>query len=113
MMAWAAISWYSVGPIITLNGRITAREYVHGLGNQVHPMIQKLFPKNDAGFQDDSAPIHTTGTVQSWFEDHEYKFQHLPWPEQLPDLNIIEQLWLVLETRLSNKFPPPTSLKQV
>jgi hypothetical protein len=41
---WAAISWYSVvGPIITLLGRITTREYVDMLGNQVHPMIQMLF----------------------------------------------------------------------
>jgi hypothetical protein len=43
---------YSVGPIITLHGRITAREFVDRLGNQVHPMIQTLFPNNDAVFQD-------------------------------------------------------------
>jgi hypothetical protein len=30
---------YSVGPIIVLHGRITAREYVDRLGNQVRPMI--------------------------------------------------------------------------
>jgi hypothetical protein len=36
VMVWAAISWYSVGSIITLHGRITAREYVEKLGNQVH-----------------------------------------------------------------------------
>jgi hypothetical protein len=28
---WAAILWYSVGPIITLHVRITAREYVEGV----------------------------------------------------------------------------------
>jgi hypothetical protein len=56
---------YSVGPIITFHGRITAREYVDRRGNQVHPMIQTLFPNNDAVFQDDSAPIHIAGTVQS------------------------------------------------
>jgi hypothetical protein len=56
---------YSVGPIITLHGRITAREYVDRLGNQVHPMIQELFLNNDAVFHNDSAPIHTAGTVQS------------------------------------------------
>jgi hypothetical protein len=39
---------YSVGPIINLHGRITARDR---LGNQVHPMIQTLFLKNDAVFQ--------------------------------------------------------------
>jgi hypothetical protein len=37
-------------------GRITAREYVDRLGNQVHPMIQ-TFPNNDAVCQDDSAPF--------------------------------------------------------
>jgi hypothetical protein len=31
---------YFVGPIITLRGRITAREYVDRLGNQVHRMFQ-------------------------------------------------------------------------
>jgi hypothetical protein len=35
---------YSVGPIITLHGRITAREYMDRLDNQVHPMANTLFP---------------------------------------------------------------------
>jgi hypothetical protein len=41
---------YSVGPIITLHGRITAREYMDRLGNQVHHVIKNLFPNNDAVF---------------------------------------------------------------
>jgi hypothetical protein len=49
---------YSAGPIITLHGRVTAREYVDRLCNQVHSMIQTLFPNNDAVFQNaDSAPF--------------------------------------------------------
>jgi hypothetical protein len=48
---------YSVGPIITLHGRITAREYVDKLGNQVHPMIQTLFPNNNKVFKDNSGPF--------------------------------------------------------
>jgi hypothetical protein len=71
---------YSVCAITTLHGRITAREYLDRLGNQVHLMIQTLFPNNDAVFQDDNAPIHTAGSVQSWFEEHEGELQHLPWP---------------------------------
>jgi hypothetical protein len=58
---------YSVAPIITLHGRITAREYVDTLGNQVHPMNHTLFPNNDAVFQDDNIPIQTAATVQSGF----------------------------------------------
>jgi hypothetical protein len=49
----------------------TAREYMDGLGNQVHPMIQTLFLRNYAVLEDDNAPIHTAGTVQSWFEENE------------------------------------------
>jgi hypothetical protein len=50
---------HSVGPIITLHGRITAREYMDRLGNQVHPMIQMLLSNSDTVLQDDNIPIHT------------------------------------------------------
>jgi hypothetical protein len=66
VMVWTVISWWSVGSIIALHCRISEREYVDRLGNHVHSMIQ-TFPKNDAVFQDDNAPMHTAGTVQSWF----------------------------------------------
>jgi hypothetical protein len=39
VMVWAAMLWYSVGSIISLHRRITAREYVDRFGNHVHPMI--------------------------------------------------------------------------
>jgi hypothetical protein len=60
------------------------------LGNQAHLVIQTLFPNNDAVFQDNNAPIHEAGTVQSWVVEHEGELQHLPWIAQSPDLNIIE-----------------------
>jgi hypothetical protein len=41
------------------------------------------------------------------------ELQHLPWPAQSPDLYITEPLWPFLETRVGNRFPPPTSLKQL
>jgi hypothetical protein len=47
----------SVDHTIALHGRITAWDYLNWLGNQVHPMIQTLFPNNDAVFHDDNAPI--------------------------------------------------------
>jgi hypothetical protein len=61
---------YSVDPIITLYGRITARAYVDRLSNRVHPIFQTLFPNKNAVFQDDNVHIHTAGTVQPWFEEH-------------------------------------------
>jgi hypothetical protein len=76
-------------------------------------MIQTLFRNDGAVSQDDNAPIHTAGTVQSWFDQHEGELQHLPWPAQSQNLNIAEPLWSVLETRVRNRFPPPTSPMQL
>jgi hypothetical protein len=110
---------YSVVPITTIHGRITAREYVDRLGDQVHPIIRTLFPNNNAVFQDNNvvfqdnnAPSHSAGIVQLWFEEHEGELQHLPWSAKSPDFHIIGQLWSVLEGRVRNSLPPPTSLKQ-
>jgi len=47
---WAPISQYSTGPTITLNGQITASDYVDISGKQAHPLVQ-MFPNNEAIFQ--------------------------------------------------------------
>ena len=94
-MIWAAISWYSAGCVITLNGRITAGDYVDILGNQVHPVVQIQFPNNDAIFQDDNSLMHSVRLGQSQFAGYEDALRHPPWPAQLPDFNITEPLWSV------------------
>jgi hypothetical protein len=76
-------------------------------------MIQMLFLNSDAVFQDDNAPTHTAGTVQSCFEEHEGELQHLLCLVQSLHLKIIEPFWSVLETKVRNRFPPPISLKQL
>jgi hypothetical protein len=49
--------------------------------------------------------IHTAGTVQSWFEEHEDEVQHLPWPAQSPDLNITEPVWSVFGDLSEEQIP--------
>jgi hypothetical protein len=109
---WAATSWYYADPIVTMNGRIAASDYVDILHNQMRPVVHTLFRNNDAIFQDDISPIHTARSVQSWFEEHKEALHHL-WSAQSPDLNIIKPLWSVLESRVRSRIPPPTSLKQL
>jgi transposase len=75
-------------------------------------MVQMLFPYIAAVFQDDNLPVHTARSVQSWFEQREAAFQHLPWPAQSSDLNTIELLWSVLESTVTSSVPPPPYLKQ-
>ena len=76
VIIWASSSWYSAGHTITMNGRITASDYVDILGN--HPMVQTLFPNNEAIFQYDNLPIHTARSVRSQLEEHADALQHPP-----------------------------------
>jgi hypothetical protein len=90
---------------------ITANDYVDTLGNQLHLMVHMLFPNNNAVFQDDNSPIHTAGSIQSWFEKHADALQHIPWPTQLPEINIIKQLRLVRESSVRSWFPTTLPFK--
>jgi len=55
-------------------------------------MVQKFPNDDDTIFQDDSSPIHTARSVQSWFEEHEDALQYCPWPVPSPDFNVIKPL---------------------
>jgi len=61
VMIWAEMYCYSAGPIITLNGRITASDYMDLLRNQVHPT---LYLNNDAILQDDSSLMRPARIAQ-------------------------------------------------
>ena len=91
-MMWGPIFWCTADYTITMNSRITASDYADILGNLGHPMVHKLFPNNDAVFQDDNSLIHAAGRVQSWFEEHDEALQRLPWPAKSPELNVTETL---------------------
>ncbi|KAF2351051.1 hypothetical protein FHG87_018193 [Trinorchestia longiramus] len=95
-----AISRFSVGPMITLQGHITTKNYVNILTSQVHPMVQTLLTHGDRVFENDKTPVHTSHIVQNWFSEHEGDLSHISWLPQLPDLNIIEPLWSTLERKV-------------
>jgi hypothetical protein len=68
---WAAISWYSVGPIIVLIGRITSSDCVDIIGDQVHPMVKRLFSKTT--FRPYTAEVFSLG-----FQSVEIHFSIFP-----------------------------------
>ena len=57
------------------------------------------FPGLD--FQQDNAPVHTASTIKNLFLEREWEV--LDWPPYSPDLNIIENLWAIVERRLAEQ----------
>jgi len=81
VMIWAAISWYSAGPIITLVKLLPVTTWTF-LVTRYILWSRCYLTNNNAIFRDDSLFIHTAGSVLSWFEEHEDALQHLTWPAQ-------------------------------
>jgi hypothetical protein len=66
------------------------------LGNQVHPMIQTLFPNNDAVFQDDNAPLTQLELFSHGLKSMKVNFNMFPGQHNhqiLTTLNHFGQFW--------------------
>ena len=99
--------------MVSLHGRIKSQNYLKILSDQIHPMIMELFLGGNAIFQHDNAPIHLAKIVSELHEEHSSEVEHLIWPPQSPGLNIIENLWCILEKQVKSQYPPPSPLKEL
>ncbi len=68
------------------------------------PSADKLYGDADFIFQQDLAPAYTAKGTKSWFNDHGVTV--LDWPANSPDLNPIENLWVLSRGRWET--PDPT-----
>ncbi|MBW0589875.1 hypothetical protein O181_129590 [Austropuccinia psidii MF-1] len=55
---------------------------------------------------EDGAPIHTAQISNKWQATNQ--IDKLPWPAHSPDLNLIENVWKVLKTRVTKHHQPCT-----
>jgi hypothetical protein len=98
-------------PLLPFMAKLLQGSTCTGWVIRCNPWSRRYFRKMHF-FKTTVPPWHSR-TLQSWFEEHEGELQHIPWPAQSADLNIIEPFWSVLETRVRNRFPIPKSLKQL
>ena len=65
-MVWGCFTQNKLGPLVRLEGRVTAQVYIEMLEENLLPFINNLENKNDYIFQEDNAPIHTANIAKKW-----------------------------------------------
>ena len=83
VMVWAAISWNSEGSTTRISWAFWQIMFIQ-------------WSDGDIIIQDDNVLIHTAHAIKNWYDEHERKLEHMNWPPQSADFNIIEYLRCII-----------------
>lgn len=113
VMVWACMSAAGVGKLQFIDSTMDKSVYLKILKDNLLQSAADLGIKDTFRFYQDNDPKHTSGIVQTWLI---YNCPHvMKPPAQSPDLNVIENLWAILDTNIrkrhiSNKNDLKTAL---
>ena len=111
LMFWGCIGYGRRGHLVEVNGNLDRFQYTRILQEHLIPSAQVIFQRRNPVFvlQQDNAPPHTARHTLNWLEQQ--PFQHMEWPPQSPDMNIIETVWARIMRQL--RADPPLNIPQL
>ena len=89
------------GPILFYDGRLNSASYVTILSAALPQFIEDEFGDQDGDyfFMQDNAPCHKAKSTIAWLQNQQIPL--LPWPPTSPDLNPIENIWSIIDQKLT------------
>ena len=107
VLCWGWMLYDGGGTLERIHGRFTVDTYEQILTNVMIPSAWELYPEGTLHFQQDNHPVHTANQIQEWF-NRRPDIDRLEWPPNLPDMNLIENVWArVIGILCSNWAEPP------
>ncbi len=112
LIVFRTFSWHTLGPLVLIEHRLNATDYLSIVADHVHPFMTAVYPSS---YATSSRIMHhvTKLKFSDWFIKHDNELTLLKWPPQSPDLNPIEHLWDVVEQDIRIMDVQLTNLQQL
>ncbi|CAF4713909.1 unnamed protein product [Rotaria sp. Silwood2] len=97
---WSYLTCHGLGPLVIYDGPLNSVKYIDILEHHLSAALQK-FPSQQSQkilYQQDNARPHVSAQTQEYLKEQRVKL--IPWPANSPDLNIIENIWSILDQKL-------------